>query len=67
MVFDEPLTHKCNVCGNSRPESHIGVNSKPGFDYVVVYCIDKEYCIEESGEMLKRLIQGTGKKEGAAQ
>ena len=56
-IFDEPLTHKCGVCKKMRPESHIGVNRKEGYIYSVLYCIDSENCVEESGVILNELIR----------
>ena len=53
MVFIQPLTWKCHICGEERPDAKISVLSKPlivnGQSYGtqnIRYCNDRPKCIE---------------------
>ena len=53
MVFTEPLTWKCHVCGEGRPDAKISVLTKPLVingtacgEQNIRYCNDKAECIE---------------------
>ena len=55
MVFSEPLTWKCHVCGEERPDAKISVLSKPvvikGQVFCVQnirYCNDRQRCIDSA-------------------
>ena len=53
MVFSEPLTWKCHICGEERPDDKISVLSK---DLIIKgeicgqqnirYCNDRQRCID---------------------
>jgi len=53
MVFTDPTTWKCHICGEERPDAKISVLTKPlVIDGMVCgeqnirYCNDKAECIE---------------------
>lgn len=53
MVFREPLTWECHICGEERPDAAISVLSKPMIvngqrvgQQNIRYCNDKPECIE---------------------
>ncbi len=53
MVFAEPLTWKCHICDEERPDANISVLSKPLMingmacgTQNIRYCNDKTECIE---------------------
>ncbi len=53
MVFTEPLTWKCHICDEERPDAKISVLTKPLVVNGAVcrqqnirYCNDKAECIE---------------------
>ena len=53
MVFSEPLTWKCHICDEERPDTKISVLTKPIVingkvcgEQNIRYCNDKTECIE---------------------
>lgn len=53
MVFTEPLTWTCHICGMERPDEKISVLSKPiiingqvSGQQNIRYCNDRTECIE---------------------
>lgn len=67
MVFEEPLSAQCEICGERRSESQIGVLRKKAKTasgkqtYIdVTYCMGLDKCTREAVQLAARKVKQIG-------